>query len=299
MNKNLSYLIIPFLFFSCSNGDREADAWGNFEATEITVSSETNGRILQFPVNEGEVVIAGEKIALTDTILYSLQLKELHASKMAVQTKIKTIDSQTEILKQQINNLQININRIEKMLKDEAATKKQYDDLTGQVKVLERQVYANSTQKISVRSELAVLETKGAQLNEQLKRCYIIAPSPGTVIQKYGEEGEITTAGRPVVKIADLTVMKLKVYVSGAMLYDIKIGENCKARIDKGKDEYKTFDGAITKISNKAEFTPKIIQTKEERVSMVYAVIIEVVNDGSIKSGMPGEVIFNFSDPDN
>ncbi len=299
MKKNLSFLIIPFLFISCSNKDREADAWGNYEATEIIISSETNGRFIHFPVNEGKSLITGELIAVTDTTLFTLQLNELSATAKSINSRINSIDAQSEIIRQQIKNLTVNIKRVENMIDDDAATRKQLDDLTGQVEVLERQINANSAQKLSVRSELAVLGTKKAQLNEQLSRCYIIAPSPGTVIQKYGEEGETTAAGRPVVKIADLSVMKLKVYVSGAMLSEIKIGENCEVRIDRRKDEYQIFEGTITKISNKAEFTPKIIQTKEERVSMVYAVTIEVVNEGSIKSGMPGEVIFNFSDPVN
>jgi HlyD family secretion protein len=178
------------------------------------------------------------------------------------------------------------------MMKDDAATKKQYDDLTGQVAVIEKQIAANNTQKSSVAAELSVYESKKATLIEQLSRSIVKSPLKGTVIEKYAEAGEITTAGRPLVKIADLSVMKLKVYVSGAQLGDLKVGSECTVRVDEGEKGYKSFPGRISYISGKAEFTPKIIQTKEERVTLVYAVTIEVNNDGTMKSGMPGEAIF-------
>jgi HlyD family secretion protein len=178
------------------------------------------------------------------------------------------------------------------MLKDEAATKKQYDDLTGQVAVLQKQIAANNTQKASVAAELSVYEAKEATLNEQIFRSIVKSPLKGTIIEKYSEAGEITAAGKPLVKIADLSLMKLKVYVSGAQLGSIRIGQECKIRIDDERKGYKSFTGTISYVSGKAEFTPKIIQTKEERVTLVYAVNIDVKNDGTMKSGMPGEVIF-------
>jgi HlyD family secretion protein len=178
------------------------------------------------------------------------------------------------------------------MLKDDAATKKQYDDLIGQVAVLEKQIAANNTQKSSIAAELAVYESKKATLNEQITRSSVKSPLSGTIIEKYAEAGETTAAGRPLVKIADLSTMKLKVYVSGAQMGDLKIGAECTVRIDNGKRGYKSFPGTISYISDKAEFTPKIIQTREERVTLVYAVTINVKNDGTMKSGMPGEAIF-------
>jgi HlyD family secretion protein len=178
------------------------------------------------------------------------------------------------------------------MLKDDAATKKQYDDLTGQVAVIQKQIDANNTQKASVADELAVYRSKKATLNEQILRCTVRSPLGGTVLERYAEAGEITAAGKPLVKIADLSVIKLKVYVSGAQLGKIKTGQGCKVRIDNGKKGYVTFPGTVSYISGKAEFTPKIIQTREERVTFVYAVTIDVKNDGSMKSGMPGEAIF-------
>jgi HlyD family secretion protein len=178
------------------------------------------------------------------------------------------------------------------MLKDDAATKKQYDDLTGQVAVLEKQIAANNTQKTSIAAELSVYESKKATLNEQVSRSMVKSPLKGTIIEKYSEAGELTATGKPLAKIADLSVIRLKVYVSGAQLGDIRIGQNCTVRVDDGEKGYKSFTGTISYISGKAEFTPKIIQTKEERVTLVYAVTIDVKNDGTMKSGMPGEAIF-------
>ena len=179
------------------------------------------------------------------------------------------------------------------MLKDDAATQKQLDDLTGQAAVLQKQIAANNTQKVSVTAELYVYQAKKATLNEQIYRSSIKSPIQGTIIEKYSEAGEITTAGKPLVKIADLSVIKLKVYVSGAQLASVKTGHTCTVRIDNGEKEFSSFTGTVSRISDKAEFTPKIIQTKEERVTLVYAVDIEVKNDGTLKAGMPGEAIFS------
>ncbi|HNY14080.1 MAG TPA: HlyD family efflux transporter periplasmic adaptor subunit [Bacteroidales bacterium] len=276
----------------CRNGTQEADAYGNFEATEVIISSETGGRIIRFDAAEGTEVKKGSEIALIDTTLYHLQKAEIDAGMKSVRTRVSSIDAQNEIISQQITNLKINIGRIENMLKDDAATKKQYDDLTGQVAVLEKQIAANNTQKSSVASELAVYQSKKATLNEQVTRSSVKSPIGGTLIEKYAEAGELTAAGKPLAKIADLSVMRLKVYVSGAQLGNIKIGQDCTVRVDDGEKDYKSFTGTISYISAKAEFTPKIIQTKEERVTLVYAVIIDVKNDGTMKSGMPGEAIF-------
>jgi HlyD family secretion protein len=291
--KTRSILIIAtFILAGCKNQTDKADAFGNFEATEVIVSAETNGRILKFEPVEGTQVTAGTKIALIDTTLFHLQKSEIDAGMKSIRTRINSINAQNEILNQQILNLNVNIERIGKMLKDDAATQKQLDDLTGQVAVLKKQIDANNTQKESVAAELLVSSSKKMTLNEQIRRSTILSPLNGTVIEKYAENGEITTAGKPVVKIADLAVMKLKVYVSGAQLGSIKIGQQCTVRIDNGKKGYLSFPGIISHISDKAEFTPKIIQTKEERVTLVYAVNIDVKNDGTIKSGMPGEARF-------
>jgi HlyD family secretion protein len=247
---------------------------------------------MQFDPVEGVNVDKGTMIALIDTTVLHLQKAEIDAGMKGVITRISSINAQNDVLIQQIENLNINITRIGKMLKDDAATQKQYDDLTGQAAVLQKQITANNTQKISVAAELSVSNSKKASVNEQIKRCTIISPLKGTVIEKYSEAGEITASGKPLVKIANLSVIKLKVYVSGAQLGKIKTGQTCTVRIDNGEKGYSSYPGTISYISEKAEFTPKIIQTKEERVILVYAVNIDVMNDGTLKSGMPGEAIF-------
>jgi HlyD family secretion protein len=291
--KTKLFLFIPaVLLTACNNKSDLTDAYGNFEATEVIVSAETSGRILKFDVTEGIEINKGSEIALMDTTMFHLQKGEIDAGMKGVRTRISSINAQNDILTQQIDNLNVNIARIENMLKDDAATKKQYDDLAGQVAVLEKQIAANNTQKASIAAEISVYESKKATLNEQVVRSCVKSPLKGTVIEKYAEAGEMATAGKPLVKIADLSVIKLKVYVSGAQLGSIKTGQEVTVRIDKGKKDYSSFTGKISYISGKAEFTPKIIQTKEERVTFVYAVTIDVINDGSMKSGMPGEAIF-------
>ncbi|OFY74872.1 MAG: hypothetical protein A2V46_16090 [Bacteroidetes bacterium RBG_19FT_COMBO_42_7] len=292
MKANLFLIIPAVLLTACNNKSDQADAYGNFEATEVIVSAETSGRILKFDLTEGTEIEKGSEIALIDTTLFHLQKAEIDAGMKGVRTRISTINAQNDILTQQIDNLRVNIARIENMLKDDAATKKQYDDLSGQVAVLEKQITANNTQKASIAAELSVYESKKATLNEQVTRSIVKSPINGTIIEKYSEAGELTAAGKPLVKIADLSLVKLKVYVSGGQLGRIKIGQDCMVRIDDGEKGYKSFTGTISYISGKAEFTPKIIQTKEERVTLVYAVTIDVMNDGTMKSGMPGEAIF-------
>ena len=292
MKTKLFIIIMLLVSVSCRNKTGEADAYGNFEATEVLISAETSGKIIEFEAIEGSHIEKGDQITLVDSTLLHLQRLEIDAGIKSVRTRISSINAQNGILDQQIENLNINIRRISNMLKDEAATQKQYDDLTGQVAVLRKQISANNTQKESVMAEMAVMESKKATLNEQIRRSSVRSPMKGTIIEKYAEAGEITAAGKPLIKIADLSVIILKAYVSGEQLGNIKTGQRCKIRIDDGVKGYREFEGTVRFIAEKAEFTPKIIQTKEERVTLVYAVEISVVNDGSLKSGMPGEAIF-------
>jgi HlyD family secretion protein len=285
-------IIVVLVLSGCKSKTSQADAFGNFEATEVMVSAETNGRIQQFAVTEGSEVIAGTEIALVDTTLFHLQKGEINAGVKSVITRSASMNAQNDVLNQQIENLNVNISRISKMLKDDAATQKQLDDLTGQAAVLQKQIAANTTQKASILSELSVLDSRKATINEQIKRSSVKSPLKGTILEKYSEEGEVTAAGKPLVKIADLSIIKLKVYISGAQIGSVKLGQKCTVRTDNGAKGYSTFTGTVSYISAKAEFTPKIIQTKEERVTLVYAVNIDVANDGTLKSGMPGEAIF-------
>ncbi|HRW26846.1 MAG TPA: HlyD family efflux transporter periplasmic adaptor subunit, partial [Bacteroidales bacterium] len=209
------------------------------------------------------------------------------------QARLAGIAAQDAVIRQQMDNLAVNIERTRRMLADGAATQKQLDDLTGQMEVLLRQAEANGTQRRSVAAEQQGINAKRALLNEQIARSTIRAPYDATVTEKYASAHELTAAGKPLVKLADMKTMKLKVWVSGAQLAEVKTGASCTVRIDQGEKAFKNYTGTVTHISEKAEFTPKIIQTKEERVTLVYAVTIDVPNDGSIKAGMPGEGIFN------
>lgn len=292
MKNQLLIIILFAISVSCRNNNGEADAYGNFEAAEIIISAETSGRIIDFEPVEGTLVETGDLIALVDTTILHLQRSEIDAGIKSVRTRISSTNAQNEILNQQIENLNINIQRIGNMLRDEAATQKQYDDLTGQVAVLQKQIAANNTQKESVLAEMAVMESKKNTVSEHIRRSSVKSPIKGTIIEKYAEAGEITAAGKPLIKVADLSEIILKVYISGAQMGNIKTGQKCNIRIDDGEKGYKEFEGIVRFIAEKAEFTPKIIQTKEERVTLVYAVEIGVANDGSLKSGMPGEVIF-------
>ncbi len=232
MKTRLLIALAAIILTGCKNKTTEADAYGNFEATEIIISSETSGRILHFDKDEGDQIGKGETIALVDTTILHLQKAEIVAGMNNVRTRLTSVNAQNDILMQQIENQNVNIARIEKMLKDDAATQKQYDDLTGQVAVLKKQIAANNTQKLSIASELGVYSSKMATINEQITRSSIKSPINGTIIEKYAEAGEVTAPGKPVVKIADLSVIKLKVYVSGADLGKIKLGQQCTVRID-------------------------------------------------------------------
>ena len=293
MKKYLIPVVFLLLVSGCGRGESDADAWGTFEADEVIISSETSGRIVLMPVTEGMVVEGGAVIAVTDTTMAVLQRAELDAVTAQAQARLAGIAAQDAVISQQIANLNINLDRTRRMLADGAATQKQLDDLTGQMEVLRRQSEANNTQRRAVAAEMLGVEARRALLSEQITRSTIVAPFEATVIEKYASAHEMTAAGKPLVKIADMKSMELKVWVSGARLAEVKLGEECTVRIDDGEKGFKDFTGTVKHVSEKAEFTPKIIQTKEERVTLVYAVTIEVPNDGSIKAGMPGEAIFN------
>jgi len=288
-------LLIPALILlacGCGRGESDADAWGTFEADEVTISSESSGRLIFLDVTEGSLVAGGAVIAVTDTTMAVLQRAELDAVTAQAQARLAGIAAQDAVIQQQIANLSVNLERTRRMHADGAATQKQLDDLTGQMEVLRRQAEANNTQRRAVAAEMQGIQAKRALLDEQIARSTVRAPFDATVIEKYASAYEVTAAGKPLVKIADMKTMKLKVWVSGAQLAEVKTGATCTVRIDEGEKGFRDFAGTVTHIAEKAEFTPKIIQTKEERVNLVYAVTIAVANDGSIKAGMPGEAIF-------
>ena len=290
MKRNLLIMLFATLLFSCNNTDEKSDAFGNFEADPVIISSESAGKILQLNVEKGQKIEKGFVAAIIDTIQVDLKLKQIDAQKAAIISKRQSIQSQVAVFEEQIKNLKKNEYRISKMLSDGAATQKQLDDITGQMDVIKKQIENTKTQFTSVNKELEVLEAQKAATDDMLDRCTVTSPADGTILETYVEQGELATQGKPLFKIADMDELTLKVYVSGAQLPSVKIGQSVNVLIDKSEKENQTLAGQVTWISSEAEFTPKIIQTKEERVKLVYAVKVAVKNDGSLKIGMPGEV---------
>ena len=288
-----AFVIILLLFLGCSTENEKSDAYGNFEAESIMVSGETQGKIREMNVTRGQKIDSGFICAVVDTLQLHLKADQTRAQKAAVKSKKETIEGQIAVLEQQKSNLEINRQRIEQMLRDSAATPRQFDDITGQIKVIEKQIASTKTQYIPVDREIDVLEKQQAVTGDMLRRCSITAPAAGTVLETYVEKGELTTPGKPLFKMAELSQLTLKAYISGAQLPSVQTGQEVKVIVDKSKTQNQTFTGTVTWISPEAEFTPKIIQTKEERVKLVYAIKVSVENDGTLKIGMPGEVVFS------
>jgi len=290
MKYKLLTLSLGILLFACKTNTEESDAYGNFESDPVIVSAETPGKIFQLNVEKGQQIETGFVAAMIDTVQLQLQVLQLEAQKAAVTSKRQSISSQIDVLQEQKRVLSINEKRIQQMLKDGASTQKSLDDIQGQMSIIDKQIASTKTQFISVSKELEVLDAQQSSLSDKLDRCSVVSPVSGTVLETYAERGELTAAGKPLFKVADLSELELKVYVSGAQLPHIKLGEEVKVLVDDTAKENQSLSGKITWISSEAEFTPKIIQTKEERVKLVYAVKVTVKNDGTLKIGMPGEI---------
>ncbi len=275
--------------FSCSNTNEKADGYGNFEATEITVSAENNGKLIQFEANEGDLLIKDIFIGYIDTIPLSLKREQLLVSKDIVSSKSQGVLSQISVLNAKLKTANINKTRTEKLIRDNAGTQKQLDDILGEIDVINQQIISIEIQNAPVVNELKNIDIQIKQIEDQIDKCKIKNPIQGTVLTKYAEPGEIVSFGKPLYKIADLENMELRVFVSETQLANLKIGENVTIKIDN-QDSTEDYAGTITWIASEAEFTPKIIQTKEERVALVYAVKIAVANNGSLKIGMPAEM---------
>ena len=291
--KKIYLLAIPLIFTACNNSENGSDAYGNFEAKEVIVSAEAQGKILQFNIEEGETLKEGTYVGCIDTIPGSIQREQLMAQKQAIASKLTNIKAQIEVQEKQKAVLETELKRVEQLYNDNAATKQQFDDVKGKYDVLSKQIDATKTQINSVNREIDVVNKQVKLLNEQISRAKIINPINGTVLEKYLEANEIAVMGKALYKIARLDEIELRVYVSGSQLPAIKIGQKVKVFIDKDAEVNQEYEGEVFWISDQAEFTPKIIQTKEERVNMVYAIKVRVKNDGNIKIGMPGEVVFN------
>jgi HlyD family secretion protein len=290
--KQLTWLFTVGMLLSCSHQVREADAYGNFEAEEIIVSAEIAGNLLEYIPDDGLQVTAGQYLGCIDSMALVLKKEQILAQKQSVRKRIISAQAELAVLQEQKVVQLREKTRLENLLRDGAATQKQMDDMNGALDILDKRILSMQTQVNTIGAELFVLDTQRDQVNDQLHRCIIKAPIDGTILESYVENHEMVVPGKALFKVADLGTMKLKVWVSGAQLTRVRIGASCTARIDEGDKGYKDYTGTVSYVSSKAEFTPKIIQTKEERVTLVYAVTIKVPNDGSIKSGMPGEAIF-------
>jgi HlyD family secretion protein len=281
--------------FSCGSDNGKADGYGNFEATEITISAENNGKLMQFDIKEGDKLEKDQFIGFIDTIPLALKREQLEVSKSVITSKSKGVLSQINVLNAKLKTANTNKTRTENLIKGNAGTQKQLDDVQGQIDVIKNQIRSVEIQNAPVVNELKSIDVQLKQIDDQIQKSKIINPVNGTVLTKYAEPGEITSFGKPLYKIADLSTMQLRVYVSETQLANIKIGQEVTVKIDDA-DTMKSYKGTISWIASEAEFTPKIIQTKEERVALVYAVKVDVQNDGSLKIGMPAEMWFNNSE---
>ncbi|MCD7898332.1 MAG: HlyD family efflux transporter periplasmic adaptor subunit [Bacteroides sp.] len=298
--KTSTYLALALLTVSitaCHHKGMEYDASGVFEATEVIVSSQGNGEILQFRIEEGDLVEANQRIGLIDTIQLYLKKNQLEASIGSVQSRKTSPSTQIAALQQQIETQKREQQRYENLIAANAANQKQLDDIDAQIRLLEKQLAAqyetvNNTNN-SLTDESLSLEAQIAQLKDQINKSVITSPVKGTVLAKYAEQGELAVQGKALFKVADVETMFLRAYITASQLTSIQIGQQVKVYSDMGESDSKEYAGKITWISDKAEFTPKTIQTRDERANLVYAVKIEVKNDGYIKKGMYGEVSFN------
>ncbi len=292
MQKFFILLLVPALLAGCSARNNLSDAYGNFETREYLVSAEGQGKIMQFDVEEGSVLIGGQAVGYIDTIALHLQRQQLEARIGAVAAQRTGIRAQIGVQESQKKTLLVEKKRLEKLLEDGAATGKQMDDLNGQIETLERQIVSTRSRFETIKAEITALEAQVRISEDQLERNFIVNPVDGTVLEKYAEAYEMAIPGKALYKIADLSTMILRVYISGDQLAAVKIGQKVGVIIDDPESGNKPLPGRVTWISGKSEFTPKIIQTREERVNLVYAVKVEEPNDGRLKIGMPGEVIF-------
>lgn len=289
MKKTLLFLATILLVLSCKKNNNKADAYGNFEATEIIVSSESNGKIEFLNVEEGTQIKKGAVVGLIDTLQLYFTKEQLKASIETVQSKSAAVLSEIGVLNEQLKTTKMEQNRIKNMFAENAATKRQVDEIEGKVKVIEKQMSSVQTQNAPILNEIKSIKVQIEKLDDQIKKSTIINPLEGTVLTKYAEPSEITSFGKPLYKIANLNEMEVRVYFTETQLAQLKIGQKVWVAVDDAQ-EAKTYEGTITWISAQAEFTPKVIQTKEERANLVYAVKVAVKNDGSIKIGMPAEV---------
>jgi HlyD family secretion protein len=288
--------ITTTMLSACGNKNGNYDATGTFEATEVIVSSEASGKLMDFNVTEGDQLQQGKEVGYVDTVQLYLKKLQLQANTTTVRSRKQDVNKQIAAIKQQIATQQKEKNRFENLVKSNAANQKQVDDINAQIAYLQKQLAAQTStlenNNAGVTGESSSLEIQIAQLEDQLRKCHITSPISGTVLSKYAEKGELATPGKALFKVADIETMYLRAYITSDQLSKIKIGQKVKVFADYGSDNVKEFPGTVSWISNKSEFTPKGILTKDERANLVYAVKIAVKNGGDIKIGMYGEVSF-------
>lgn len=281
---------------ACGDKEVEYDASGIFETTEIIVSAQTAGELTALTAEEGRTVEAGERLGCVDTVQLALKKRQLSASLTATDSKRLDRKRQVAALRQQIDNLQREKARFSELLKADAATEKQVDELDYQIAILQRQQEATEEQINSSNSSLdgqsSGIEAQLAQVEDQIRKSVAASPIKGTILAKYAEPGEYVVPGKPLFKVADISRMKLRAYLTADQLTTLKIGQKVTVYADQGKTDRKAYEGTVVWIADEAEFTPKTIQTREERANLVYAVKIAVSNDGLIKRGMYGDVKF-------
>lgn len=291
--KGLFYILPVLCLVSC-NKSANYDAQGSFEATEIIISSEATGRILNFDIEEGETVMADSVIGVIDSIQLHLQRKQLTAQLSALLSSRPDKEKQVASLREQISTQKRELLRIGNMLKDGAATQKQYDDIKAQISIFENQLSATlstlDNNTASINENAAALEAQIAALDDRIAKCCIISSVNGTVLSKYAEAGELASIGKPLMKVANLENIYLRAYFTSEQLSKVNLGDEVTVTADFGGDERYDYPGRVAWISSESEFTPKNIQTKDSRANLVYAVKIAVKNDGRIKIGLAGEV---------
>lgn len=293
MKKGLLFALPVYLLISSCNGDKDKpDAYGTFEATEVIVSSQSNGKILFLKVEEGQVLDSNVLVGIVDTLDMNLRKSQTREQQLAISTRRDDLTAQIAVQEQNKTNIMVEKERVERLLKDGAATQKQMDDIKASLNLIDKQIASVKSQYASLDAQVSTFNKQIDQVNKSITDAHIMNPIRGTVLTKYAEPNEVTTFGKPIYKIADLTSLDLRVYVSGAQLPYIKIGQKVEVRYDKDEKTNSSVEGVVTWISETAEFTPKTIQTKEERVNLVYAAKVRVKNDGTLKIGMPGEIRF-------
>ncbi len=292
--KKVLYIAVSLLTLACSK-EAEFDAQGTFEATEVVVSSEAAGRILNFDIEEGMTIVANQAVSTIDSLQLHLQRKQLIAQQSALLTSRPDVKKQVASLREQIVKQKSELRRVDNMLSDGAATQKQKDDIEAQIKILEGQLEATLStldkNTSTINDNSVALEAQIAALDDRISKCSILSPVGGTVLVKYAEAGELASVGKPLMKIADLGNIYLRAYFTSDQLANIKLGDEVKVVADFGGEERYDYTGRVAWISSESEFTPKTIQTKDSRANLVYAVKIAVENDGRLKIGLAGEVV--------